>query len=230
MKELKCPKCGNVFSVDEADYASIVSQVKNAEFESEIQIRLGEMRGIQEAEQKAREAVTREDFGKRLQAKDLEINNKDQEINRLKAELNGILEKKSLEFSNALAAKELIISGLKGDISRSAADKENAVLKAKDEMKEVIGIKDRQIAELKNSGSLARSQSELEKKAIREEYEAKLKMAQEQVDYYKDMKIRMSTKMVGESLEAHCSTIFNGTMRPMFPHCHNSVHDRYPAT
>ena len=217
MKELKCPKCGNVFSVDEADYASIVSQVKNAEFESEIQIRLGEMRGIQEAEQKAREAVTREDFSKRLQAKDLEINNKDQEINRLKAELNGILEKKSLEFSNALAAKELIISGLKGDISRSAADKENAVLKAKDEMKEVIGIKDRQIAELKNSGSLARSQSELEKKAIREEYEAKLKMAQEQVDYYKDMKIRMSTKMVGESLEAHCSTIFNGTMRPMFP-------------
>ena len=217
MKELKCPKCGNVFSVDEADYASIVSQVKNAEFESELQIRLGEMRGRQEAEQKAREAVTREDFGRKLQAKDLEISNKEQEINRLRTELQGIIEKKSLELSNALAAKELIISGLKGDISRSAADKENAVLKAKDEMKEVIGIKDRQIAELKNSGSLARSQSELEKKAIREEYEAKLKIAQEQVDYYKDMKIRMSTKMVGESLEAHCSTIFNGTMRPMFP-------------
>ena len=217
MKELKCPKCGNVFSVDEADYASIVSQVKNAEFESELQIRLGEMRGRQEAEQKAREAVTREDFGRKLQAKDLEISNKEQEINRLRTELQGIIEEKSLELSNALVAKELIISGLKGDISRSAADKENAVLKAKDEMKEVIGIKDRQIAELKNSGSLARSQSELEKKAIREEYEAKLKIAQEQVDYYKDMKIRMSTKMVGESLEAHCSTIFNGTMRPMFP-------------
>lgn len=217
MKELKCPKCGNVFSVDEADYASIVSQVKNAEFESELQIRLGEMRGRQEAEQKAREAVTREDFGRKLQAKDLEISNKEQEINRLRTELQGIIEKKSLELSNALAAKELIISGLKGDISRSAADKENAVLKAKDEMKEVIGIKDRQIAELRSSGTLAKSQSELEKKAIREEYEAKLKMAQEQVDYYKDMKIRMSTKMVGESLEAHCSTIFNGTMRPMFP-------------
>lgn len=217
MKELKCPKCGNLFSVDEADYASIVSQVKNAEFESELQIRLGEMRGRQEAEQKAREAVTREDFGRKLQAKDLEISHREQEIDRLRTELKGIEEKKSLELSNALAAKELIITGLKSDISRSAADKENAVLKAKDEMKEALGIKDRQIAELRSSGTLAKSQSELEKKAIREEYEAKLKMAQEQVDYYKDMKIRMSTKMVGESLEAHCSTIFNGTMRPMFP-------------
>ncbi len=217
MKELKCPKCGNLFSVDEADYASIVSQVKNAEFESELQIRLGEMRGRQEAEQKAREAVTREDFGRKLQAKDLEISHREQEINRLRTELKGIEEKKALELSNALAAKELIITGLKSDISRSAADKENAVLKAKDEMKEALGIKDRQIAELRSSGTLAKSQSELEKKAIREEYEAKLKMAQEQVDYYKDMKIRMSTKMVGESLEAHCSTIFNGTMRPMFP-------------
>ena len=86
MKELKCPKCGNVFSVDEADYASIVSQVRNVEFEEELRRRLGEMRGRQEAEQKAKDAVTREDFGRRMQAKELEISNKDQEISRLKTE------------------------------------------------------------------------------------------------------------------------------------------------
>ena len=220
MKELKCPKCGNVFSVDEADYASIVNQVRNVEFEEELRRRLGEMRGRQEAEQKAKDAVTREDFGRRMQAKELEISNKDMEISRLRAELKGFEAKKSLELTNALAAKDLIISGLKGDISRNAADKENAVLKAKDEMKEVIGFKEKEIAELKNSRTLAQSQSELEKKAIREEYEAKLRMAQEQVDYYKDMKIRMSTKMVGESLEAHCANIFNGSMRPMFPNAY----------
>ena len=60
MKELKCPKCGNVFSVDEADYASIVSQVKNAEFEAELKMRLGEMGGRQEAEQKVREGEFRQ--------------------------------------------------------------------------------------------------------------------------------------------------------------------------
>lgn len=195
MKELKCPKCGNVFSVDEADYASIVSQVRNVEFEEELRRRLGEMRGRQEAEQKAKDAVTREDFGRRMQAKELEISNKDQEISRLKTELQSIAERALLE-------------------------KSNAVLKARDEMKDSINAKEKEISELKNDRSLARSQSELEKKAIREEYEAKLRMAQEQVDYYKDMKIRMSTKMVGESLEAHCANIFNGSMRPMFPNAY----------
>ena len=191
MKELKCPKCGNVFSVDEADYASIVSQVKNAEFEAELKMRLGEMRGRQEAEQKVREAESRENFGRQIQAKELEISRRDQEIMRLR-----------------------------GDISRNVADRENAVLKAKEELKETIGAKEREIAELRSAGSLAHARSELEKKAIREEYEAKLRLAQEQVDYYKDMKLKMSTKMVGESLEAHCATIFNGTMRPMFPNAY----------
>ena len=191
MKELKCPKCGNVFSVDEADYASIVSQVKNAEFEAELQARLREMRGRQEAEQKVKEAESRESFGRQIQAKELEISRRDQEILKLR-----------------------------GDISRNAADRENAVLRAKEELKEAIGAKEKEIAELRSAGSLAHAQSELEKKAIRDEYEAKLRLAQEQVDYYKDMKIRMSTKMVGESLEAHCATIFNGTMRPMFPNAY----------
>lgn len=191
MKELKCPKCGNVFSVDEADYASIVSQVKNAEFEAELKMRLGEMRGRQEAEQKVREAESRENFGRQIQAKELEISRRDQEILRLR-----------------------------GDISKNAADRENAVLKAKEELKETIGAKEKEIAELRSAGSLAHARSELEKKAIREEYEAKLKLAQEQVDYYKDMKLKMSTKMVGESLESHCATIFNGTMRPMFPNAY----------
>ena len=191
MKELKCPKCGNVFSVDEADYASIVSQVKNAEFEAELKMRLGEMRGRQEAEQKVREAESRENFGRQIQAKELEISRRDQEILRLR-----------------------------GDISRNVADRENAVLKAKEELKETIGAKEKEIAELRSAGSLAHARSELEKKAIREEYEAKLRLAQEQVDYYKDMKLKMSTKMVGESLESHCATIFNGTMRPMFPNAY----------
>ena len=195
MKELKCPKCGNVFSVDEADYASIVSQVRNAEFEEELRRRLGEMIGRQEAEHKVKEVRTREDFGRQIQAKELEISRRDQEINRLRSELRGIEEKKSLELSNA-------------------------VLKTRDEMKDVIGTKEREIAELRNSSTLAQSRSELEKKAIKEEYEAKLRIAQEQVDYYKDMKIKMSTKMVGESLEAHCANIFNGSMRPMFPNAY----------
>ena len=64
---------------------------------------------------------------------------------------------------------------------------------------------------------MAKSEAALQEKSIREDYESKLKVAQEQVDYYKDLKAKMSTKMVGETLEAHCSTVFNGTLRPLFP-------------
>ena len=192
MRELKCPKCGNVFSVDEADYASIVSQIKNAEFEEELHRRIAEMRGRQDAERKAKEAEAREEFSRRLNAKELEI------------------------------------ESLKNTIRLSESEKEKAVMIARNQMNESLNrkneeisalrnSKDLEIAELKSRNSLAKSEAELQKTAIKDEYEAKLKLAQEQVEYYKDMKLKMSTKMVGETLEAHCSNTFNGQMRPLFP-------------
>ena len=83
MKELKCPNCGSMFTVDEADYASIVNQVKNAEFEEELCRRINEMKGRQDAEQKVRDAAAREDFSKKLGDKDKTILEKDQEIAKL---------------------------------------------------------------------------------------------------------------------------------------------------
>lgn len=184
MKELKCPNCGSLFTVDEAGYASIVSQVRNAEFEEEMARRLKEMQGLQDARQLAKDAEARENFTRKLGDKEKTILAKEQEIVRLKASLEGMEEKTRLEIDKAVAAKNL------------------------------------EIAELKSQSTLAKSQAELQKTALKDEYEAKLKLAQEQVDYYKDMKLKMSTKMVGETLEAHCSTIFNGQMRPMFPNAY----------
>jgi len=195
MKELRCPNCGSMFTVDEADYASIVSQVKNAEFEEELARRLKEMQGLQDARQLAKDAAAREDFSRKLGEKEKTILEKDQEIARLKASLEGIREKGRLEIANA-------------------------VMKTRNEMNDTLNRKDMEIAELRNQTTLSKSQSELEKTAIRDEYETKLRFAQEQVDYYKDMKARLSTKMIGETLEAHCSNVFNGQMRPMFPNAY----------
>ena len=231
MKELKCPNCGSMFTVDEADYASIVSQVKNAEFEEELKRRLAEMMGRQDAEQKVKDAAAREDFSKKLGDKDKTILEKEQEIARLKASLEGIEEKTRLEIDKAVSAKELEIASLKSTIQLNESEKEKAVMRARSEMNESLSkkneeisalrsAKDLEIAELKNKGTLAKSEAELQKTAIRDEYEAKLKLAQEQVDYYKDMKLKMSTKMIGETLEQHCSNVFNGQMRPMFPNAY----------
>ena len=202
MKELKCPNCGSMFTVDEADYASIVSQVKNAEFEEELCRRINEMKGRQDAEQKVKDAEAREDFSKKLTAKEQEILAKEQEISRLKASLESIEEKNKLEIDKALAAKDLVIAGLQSTIKLSESEKEKAVMEAK------------------SKSTLAQSQAELQRNALKDEYEAKLKLAQEQVDYYKDLKMKMSTKMIGETLEAHCSNVFNGQMRPMFPNAY----------
>ena len=213
MKELKCPKCGNVFTVDEEDYASIVSQVRNAEFEEELARRLREMQGIQDARQKVKDAEVREDFGKKINEKEKAILEKEQEISRLKASLEGIQEKTRLEIEKAVSAKNLEIASLQSTIKINESEKEKAIMMVK-------SSKDMEIAELKNRNSLAQSKAEIQKTALKDEYEAKLKLAQEQVDYYKDLKIRMSTKMVGETLEAHCSNIFNGQMRPLFPNAY----------
>ena len=228
MKELKCPQCGNVFQVDEADYASIVSQVKNSEFEAEVCKRIDELKAQQAAQQQVKDAENREAFNAQMQKKQSELLAKEQEVAILKDKLAGMEDKKNLEIGQALSDKDLEIARLKNAIELQKAEQDKAVMVAKDKMKEDLNKKERElaelrsakdleIAELRNQTSLSKSQSELEKKAIREEYETKLKFAQEQVDYYKDMKAKLSTKMIGETLEQHCSNVFNGQMRPMFP-------------
>ena len=231
MKELKCPQCGNVFKVDEADYASIVNQVKNAEFEAEVCKRINEIKAQQVAQQQVKDAENREAFNAQMQKKQSELQAKEQELAILKDKIAGMEDKKKLEIGQALSDKDLEIVRLKNAIELQKAEQDKAVMMAKEKMKEDLNKKERElaefrsakdleIAELRNQTSLSKSQSELEKKAIREEYETKLKFAQEQVDYYKDMKAKLSTKMIGETLEQHCSNVFNGQMRPMFPNAY----------
>ena len=220
MKELKCPQCGNVFKVDEADYASIVSQVKNSEFEAEVCKRIDELKAQQAAQAKVKEAENREAFNAQMQKKQNELQAKEQELAILKDKLAGIEDKKKLEITQAVSDKDMEITSLKNAMELQKAAQEKAVLLAKEQMKDDLNKKDMEIAELRNQTTLSKSQSELEKNAIKEEYEAKLKLAQEQVDYYKDLKMKMSTKMIGETLEAHCSNVFNGQMRPMFPNAY----------
>ena len=231
MKELKCPQCGNVFQVDEADYASIVSQVKTSEFEAEVCKRIDELKAQQAAQQQVKDAENREAFNAQMQKKQSELQAKEQELAILKDKIAGMEDKKKLEIGQALSDKDLEIARLKNAIELQKAEQDKAVMAEREKMKEDItkkerelaelrSAKDMEIAELRNQTTLSKSQSELEKNAIRDEYETKLKFAQEQVDYYKDMKSKLSTKMIGETLEQHCSNVFNGQMRPMFPNAY----------
>ena len=99
MKELKCPKCGNVFTVDESDYADIVNQVKNAEFESELNRRMKETEKLSRMEKEA------------------ELGKKDSEIARLQEQLKSIAMSKQLEFVEQMNAKDNEIARLKNEVA-----------------------------------------------------------------------------------------------------------------
>ena len=220
MKELKCPKCGNVFQVDEADYASIVSQVKNAEFEAEIQRRLAEMNKRLTAEQQLATSRTEQSFQAQLSKKDLLLGEKDTEIERLKMQLQNIESKKQSELTLALAEKDQTIAQLNSTIAQNNDKLQLAVMEERNKAQQSIQKKETELSQLRTALELEKREAKIHESALVKRHEDELRMKQEQVDYYKDLKTRMSTKMVGETLEQHCSIEFEQYIRPMMPNAY----------
>ena len=231
MKELKCPKCGSVFTVDEADYASILQQVKNQEFEAELRRRMAEMDSRHKAEQQLASAKAEQDFQSKLNRKVLELGAKEAEMTKLKSEkeaeiarlrqqLDNIAAQKESEKSLALAAKEQQIARLTATIEQHQSNLKIALLNQQNETQEIIRRKDSQIQQLKSDADLEKSQAQIRESELIKRHQHELQAKQEMVEYYKDLKTRMSTKMVGETLEIHCSTLFNQMLRPVMPNAY----------
>ena len=199
MKERKCPKCGSVFSVDEADYAFILGQVKNQEFEAELRRRMADIDSRHKAEQQ------------------VEAAKKDAEIAQLRSQLQTIAAQKDNERNLALAAKEQQITRLNATIEQHQSNLQIALLNKQRETQEIIQRKDSQIQQLKSDADLEKSQAQIRESELIKRHQHELQAKQELVEYYKDLKTRMSTKMVGETLEIHCSTLFNQLLRPVMP-------------
>ena len=215
MKELKCPNCECIFTVDETDYASIVSQVKNAEFNDEIERRLSELNKQIVAEQKAEFLEAEQKLRDELTAQKLQSSNKDAEISKLNEKLGGIAESNQLKLKVELDKKEKEIADLKSTIDNSDANLKIAVLEEQGKSQKDLQSKETIIAELKSQIVAQKSEATIREASLKNSYALQLKQKQEQVDFYKDLKSRMSTKMIGETLEIHCSTEFN-RIRPMF--------------
>lgn len=175
----------------------------------------------------AREALSGQAHQKELTVKDKTISEKDSEILRLKDQLAAMSEKRDLEMNAAVTEKDREIAALKATIDQNAQALEIALLKERQQAKEATQAKDVEIASLKSQAKLVASEAALREKNLQTEYEGKLQVVKSEaasrlrvageVERLKDFKTRLSTKMVGESLEAHCSTIFNGELRPLFP-------------
>lgn len=220
MNEIKCPNCGKVFSVDEASYASVVSQIRTKEFEKDLDHRIEDIEKQQELLRKSERLQADQIFQKQLVAKDQELEKKNTEIVRLQEQLQGIATTKQAEYERLLAAKDAEILQLKGEITQGQGLIEVAVLKEQNKANQIIQQKDGEISSWKERLEVEKNDSMRREQDIRQGYELQLRQKQEMVDYYKDLKTRMSTKMVGETLEVHCSTLFNTTIRPIMPNAY----------
>lgn len=217
MKELKCPKCGSVFSVDEADYALIMNQVKNAEFQAEIERRTEELKKQQKAEQTAAEEKLKQLYVQRLGENKLLLSQKDGQIESLNKQIQEVAENTRLQMDVVLAKKDREIADLKNAVAQNDSRRDLALMEERNKAKDVLHERDTRITELENQVKSAVDAAKLRESELKERYELQLKEKQGLVDFYKDMKAKLSTKMVGESLEVHCSTEFNKLRASMYP-------------
>lgn len=246
MKEIKCPHCGQLFTIDESNYDSIVKQIRDHEFYDELKKRETEYNEKLELQ---KELVTKDLMGKatvKLNEQKAEIESlknqlklvekeHENELNlktsSLKEEINTLNATRQGEIDKITASKDIEISELKSKANATVLDlkskievlnqqvkngdteKELAVNKAISELKET---KDLEINKAKNELEIYKSEMANKFDSMKDSYEQQLSAKQELVDYYKDFKTKMSTKMIGESLEQHCANEFNKNRMGMF--------------
>ena len=224
MNEIKCPNCGKVFSVDEASYASVVSQVRTMEFLADVDRRAKEIEKQHELLRNSDKLKAEQGFRKLLSEKENELQKQKAEIARLEEQLKGAevskkaetqtaIQTTQMEFNKKLSEKDAEIARLQGQI-------EVAVLKEQNKANQILQQKEGEISSWKEKLEVEKNDSIRREQDLRQGFEQQLKQQQELIDYYKDLKTRMSTKMIGETLEIHCSTQFNQMMRSMLPNAY----------
>ncbi len=184
MQEIKCPKCGEIFQVDESGYAAIVKEVRDKEFEKEIISRESQFQNEKEAAIKLAQSETERKY-------------------------QDIIISKEKELFNTTAQKNVEILELKAKIESYEKDKNLELNKFEIEKEKALAEKDKQIAELTNKIETNEKENLLKELSLKEQYKIQLQFKEEEIARYKDFKARLSTKMVGESLEQHCELEFN---------------------
>lgn len=184
MQEIKCPQCGKVFKVDESGFSDIVKQVRDKEFDKEIKEREALFKADLETHLKSAEAGKKLAVAEAVSELEKMLSKKDAELVSLKAQLEAEIDKLRTEAENDETKRQLAVTEAVSKVEREC-----------DTLKMELRSKD--------------TERKLMETSLKERYEEKLKIKEEEIAYYKDFKARQSTKMIGESLELHCENEFN---------------------
>lgn len=204
-REIKCPKCGAVFQVDEASYAQIVKQVRDDEFARD----LTEREKSFEREKLAAVELAKVDTEKTLQS---ELSQRENQIIKLEAQIDNIKAQTDTELASLKTQLEN---------TKSQSQAELANLKTQTQI---------ELDNAKTKFQLKLANEESKQQNLRDGYETQLKMRDEQIERLKDMKLKLSTKMVGESLEQFCQNEFNKIRATAFPQAYFDKDNTVSAT
>ncbi|MBQ3979831.1 MAG: DUF2130 domain-containing protein [Lachnospiraceae bacterium] len=243
MKEIKCPNCGTVFSVDESGYAQIAQQVRDEEFSKELERRVAEVSARKEGEARLAQMKQEQETDAKLRAKDdalaanaqkaaVALQQKETEIASLRAALERAETERRLAVTEAVSKSE---QQAREALSKSEQQAREELAKREEELAkraQRIALLEAGEASLKqqyesqlqakdlqreNDLAAAKTQRETELRAKEEQYAQQLRTKDDEIAFYKDFKAKQSTKMVGESLEQHCLIEFNKLRMTAFP-------------
>lgn len=243
MHEIVCPHCGKAFKIDEAGYADILKQVRNSEFDKQLHERLelaeqDKRNAVELAQAKVagelQQAASAKDaeileLKARLEAGDvarklavteaLNVVEKERdalvnELEKAKREIeaaNQLAEAKRLnELQKASVTKDAEIQDLKAKLDATKIAQKLAITEA-------VSAVEKERDELKNGLQRVELEKHLAEKSLKERYETQIKDRDDAIERLKDLKAKLSTKMIGETLEQHCENEFNRIRATAFP-------------
>ena len=243
MHEINCPHCGKAFKIDEAGYADILKQVRDGEFEQQLHerlelaekdkqnaVELATAKVVSESQQAAAAKDTEiQDLNAKLEAgevaRKLAIS---EALSAVEKDRDAIANKLAQANQEQQAAAKLAEATLANQLQTAAATKDmeiqglNAKLGAievaqKLAITEAVSVVEKERDKLKSGLERSELEKQLAETALKDKYETQIKDRDDTIDRLKDLKARLSTKMVGETLEQHCETEFNRIRSTAFP-------------
>lgn len=235
MAQIKCPNCGSIITLNEQDYQSVAQQIRNVEFAKELETRKKELAQlnakeielvkIQAAAEKQKDISLLQQQIEALKAQQTAaqeaiVSQKESEKQKTVSELLSQIEKLKGEKTSAVQAEQLAkeqavstlnteIEKLKAKIAANEQEKQLVLTEFAAQNSKNISDKETEILTLKNEISTLKKDGELKEKSLKENYEIRLKEKDEALSFYKDLKSKLNTKMLGETLEQHCENSFN---------------------
>ncbi len=247
MNEIKCPHCQTAFTIDKASYADIQNQVRTREFEHEIHKQINQIKEKYKSDLTLVQAQAAAQNQAELSIKEREIIELKSQLHNHESDSRLKITQTENELKQELAQRDAELQQLKThiqaqlDLQKSEMEKQyqQTLLNKDNELRELKtalqnqlqlqkmetqhllleteSAKERELNSLKSQIALHKTQSDLERKNLEQQYEIQLKQKDTEISFYKDFKAKQSTKMLGESLEQHCEISFNQIRATAFP-------------